>query len=66
MSSLRHKNLKGRQTGENRPLLLDVVPAIQQTAALAMGKLANYSQKTVKGDILLQLVHSLVEQNIVF
>ncbi|KAM6162720.1 LOW QUALITY PROTEIN: sperm-associated antigen 6 [Erethizon dorsatum] len=47
--------------------LLDVVPIIQQTAALALGRLASYSdnlaEAVVKGDILSQLVYSLVEQN---
>lgn len=51
-----------------RPLLLDVVPTIQQTAALALGRLANYSdslaEAVVKGDILPQLVYSLSEQNV--
>lgn len=50
-----------------RPLLLDVVPSIQQTAALALGRLANYNEDlaeaVVKGDILPQLVYSLAEQN---
>lgn len=50
-----------------RPLLLDVVPTIQQTAALALGRLANHSgdlaEAVVKGDILPQLVNSLAEQN---
>ncbi|XP_067869817.1 sperm-associated antigen 6 isoform X5 [Heterodontus francisci] len=50
-----------------RPLLLDVVPSIQQTAALALGRLANYNddlaEAVVKGDILPQLVYSLAEQN---
>nr|XP_035948515.1 sperm-associated antigen 6 isoform X3 [Halichoerus grypus] len=50
-----------------RPLLLDVVPTIQQTAALALGRLANYNDElaeaVVKGDILPQLVYSLAEQN---
>ncbi|XP_069770732.1 sperm-associated antigen 6 isoform X4 [Narcine bancroftii] len=50
-----------------RPLLLDVVPSIQQTAALALGRLANYhddlAEAVVKGDILPQLVYSLAEQN---
>ena len=47
-----------------RPLLLDVVPTIQQTAALALGRLANYNddlaEAVVKGDILPQLVYSLI------
>ncbi|XP_025094667.1 sperm-associated antigen 6 [Pomacea canaliculata] len=50
-----------------RPLLLDVVPTIQQTAALALGRLANYNddlaEAVVHGDILPQLVYSLAEQN---
>jgi hypothetical protein len=51
-----------------RPLLLDTVPSIQQTAALALGRLANYNddlaEAVVKGDILPQLVYSLSEQNV--
>lgn len=51
-----------------RPLLLDVVPSVQQTAAVALGRLANYSddlaEAVVKGDILPQLVYSLAEQNV--
>ena len=51
-----------------RPLLLDVVPTIQQTAALALGRLANHNddlaEAVVKGDILPQLVYSLAEQNV--
>ena len=51
-----------------RPLLLDIVPTIQQTAALALGRLANYNEDlaeaVVKGDILPQLVYSLAEQNV--
>ncbi|XP_010888451.1 sperm-associated antigen 6 [Esox lucius] len=50
-----------------RPLLLDIVPTIQQTSALALGRLANYNddlaEAVVKGDILPQLVYSLAEQN---
>jgi len=50
-----------------RPLLLDNVPAIQQTAALALGRLANYSddlaEAVVSNEILPQLVFSLSEQN---
>lgn len=53
-----------------RPLLLDIVPTIQQTAALALGRLANYNddlaEAVVKGDILPQLVYSLAEQNVGF
>ena len=51
-----------------RPLLLDIVPTVQQTAALALGRLANYNddlaEAVVKGDILPQLVYSLAEQNV--
>ena len=51
-----------------RPLLLDIVPTIQQTAALALGRLANYNddlaEAVVRGDILPQLVYSLAEQNV--
>lgn len=53
-----------------RPLLLDIVPNIQQTAAVALGRLANYNddlaEAMVKGDILPQLVYSLAEQNVIF
>lgn len=51
-----------------RPLLLDNVPSIQQTAALALGRLASYSDElaeaVVENDILPQLVYSLGEQNV--
>ena len=44
------------------------VPSIQQTAALALGRLANYSddlaEAVVSNDILPQLVYSLGEQNV--
>lgn len=50
-----------------RPLLLDSVPSIQQTAALALGRLANYSEDlaeaVVGNEILPQLVYSLGDQN---
>lgn len=50
-----------------RPLLLDVVPSIQHTAALALGRLADNSEDlaeaVVKEDILPQLAHSMVSQN---
>ncbi|XP_041670368.1 sperm-associated antigen 6 [Cheilinus undulatus] len=50
-----------------RPLMLDVVPSVQQTAALALGRLADHSdnlaEAVVKEDILPQLVHSLASQN---
>jgi len=51
-----------------RPLLLDNVPSIQQTAAIALGRLANYSEDLaeaiVGNEILPQLVYSLAEQNV--
>ena len=51
-----------------RPLLLDNVPSIQQSAALALGRLASYSnqlaQAVVDKEILTQLVMSLSEQNV--
>ena len=42
-----------------RPLLLDTVPSIQQSAALVIGRLANYSEEfatsVVENNILPQL-----------
>jgi predicted ribosome-associated RNA-binding protein Tma20 len=50
-----------------RPLLLDNVASIQQSAALALGRLANYSdelaESVVTHEILPQLVYSLSQQN---
>ena len=50
-----------------RPLLLDVVPSIQQSAAMALGRLANHSddlaEDVVANEILPQLVYSLGDQN---
>jgi 3-methyladenine DNA glycosylase AlkD len=50
-----------------RPLLLDTVPTVQHTAAIALGRLANANEDlaraVVEGDILPQLVHSLAENN---
>mmetsp|Transcript_21758 Transcript_21758/g.35984 ORF Transcript_21758/g.35984 Transcript_21758/m.35984 type:complete len:507 (-) Transcript_21758:326-1846(-) len=50
-----------------RPLLLDNLPSIQQSAALALGRLANYNEElaeaVVSNGILPQLVYSLSEQN---
>ncbi|AWP20774.1 putative sperm-associated antigen 6 [Scophthalmus maximus] len=50
-----------------RPLMLDVVPGIQQTAALALSRLADHSydlaEAVVNEDILPQLVNSLALQN---
>lgn len=51
-----------------RPLLMDSVPAIQQSAALALGRLANYSEalaeQVVLNEVLPQLVFSLAEKNV--
>jgi hypothetical protein len=53
-----------------RPLLLDTVPSIQQSAALALGRLANYSEAlaeaVVMNEVLPQLVYSLSDQNVLF
>ena len=50
-----------------RPLLLDNVPSIQQSAALAIGRLANYSEElaesVVQEDIITQLIYSLGKPN---
>ena len=50
-----------------KPLLLDVVPSIQQSAALAIGRLANYSielsKSVAENDIIPQLTYSLPRQN---
>nr|CEL64798.1 TPA: armadillo/beta-catenin-like repeat protein,putative [Neospora caninum Liverpool] len=50
-----------------RPLLLDNVPSIQQTAALALGRLASHSEElaeaVVSQEILPQLAHSVAQQN---
>ena len=50
-----------------RPLLLDTVPSIQQSAALALGRLAEASDElasaVVTSDILPQLVYSMADQN---
>jgi hypothetical protein len=51
-----------------RPLLIDVVPSVQQSAAQALGRLANYNDElaeaVVTGEILPQLVHALTQQNV--
>jgi len=50
-----------------KPLLLDSVPGVQQAAALALGRLANFSSEMaymmVNNDILPQLIYSLSEKN---
>lgn len=50
-----------------RPLLLDTVASIQQSAALALGRLARYSNElaeaVVTNEILPQLVYALSQQN---
>lgn len=52
----------------NPVMVLLQVPSIQQTAALALGRLANYSddlaEAVVAHEILPQLVYSLGEQNV--
>ncbi|MCQ2817499.1 MAG: hypothetical protein MJ252_09570 [archaeon] len=50
-----------------RPLLLDSVPSIQQSAALAIGRLANFSEElaesVVGNDIIPELITSLTKPN---
>jgi len=50
-----------------RPLLLDSVPSIQQSAALAIGRLANFSEElansVVENNIIPQLIYSLINPN---
>lgn len=50
-----------------KPLLLDVVPSIQQSVTLAVGRLASYSedlaQSVADNDIIPQLMYSLPKQN---
>ncbi|KAF0984456.1 hypothetical protein FDP41_000355 [Naegleria fowleri] len=50
-----------------RPLLLDTDPSVQQNAALALGRLANYSpqlaEKIVASEIVPQLVASILKNN---
>lgn len=51
-----------------RPLLLDNVPSIQQSAALALARLASYSpeiaEAIVSNQVLPQLIDSLAKQNV--
>lgn len=51
-----------------RPLLLDTEPSVQQSAATALGRLANYSEqlaeRVVTSEILPQLVYSLSNDNV--
>ena len=69
--SLRPQNIESLQNAGVisllRPLLLDTVPSIQQSAALALGRLANYSEElaecVVSAEVLPQLIYSLSEQN---
>ena len=50
-----------------RPLLLDSVSSIQQSAALAIGRLANHSEElaesVIQNEIIKQLIYSLANQN---
>jgi len=69
--STRPQNIESLQNADVmsllRPLLLDNVPSIQQSAALALGRLANYNddlaEAVVGNGILPQLVYSLSEKN---
>ena len=51
-----------------RPLLLDPTVSIQNSAALALGRIANHSEKlaeaVVENHVLPQLVNSLAQQNV--
>lgn len=53
-----------------RPLLLDPTVSIQNSAALALGRIANHSEKlaeaVVENHVLPQLVNSLAQQNVPF
>eukprot|EP00249_Psilotum_nudum_P028890 c3887_g1_i2 orf=2-454(-) len=50
-----------------KPLLLDTVPQIYQTAALGLGRLAGYNEEIaeamVSQNVLPQVIRSFVEQN---
>ena len=50
-------------------LLMDNVPCIQQTAALALGRIANHSEKfseaIIDCGVVPHLVYSLTEQNVI-
>ena len=52
---------------ELRPLLTDQNPTVQQTSALAIGRLANYSEElansVISNDIITNLISSLSNQN---
>jgi predicted ribosome-associated RNA-binding protein Tma20 len=69
--STRPQNIESLQNADVmsllRPLLMDNVPSIQQSAALALGRLANYNEDlaeaVVGNGILPQLVFSLAEKN---
>ncbi|XP_057321383.1 sperm-associated antigen 6-like [Microplitis mediator] len=49
------------------PLLSDIIPSIQQTAVVALGKLANYNEKlayaVVKRDVITRLLRNFDKQN---
>ena len=53
-----------------RPLLLDPTISIQNSAALALGRIANHSEKlaesVVENQVLPQLVMSLGQQNVYY
>lgn len=50
-----------------RPLLSDVVPTIQQTAAVAIGRMAGHCEMVAKAivekDVIRELLHSVAKQN---
>ena len=50
-----------------RSLLLDSIPSIQQSSALTIGRLANYSEEldesVIQNDIITQLIYSLAKPN---
>lgn len=50
------------------PLLSDVVPSVQQMAAIALGRLANHdariAQAVVRRDVLPQLLGNIDKQNV--
>ena len=51
-----------------RPLLLDVVPSVSQTACIAIGRMAENSpqiaQEIISLDILPDIVDSIAQQNV--
>lgn len=70
--AMRHENIEVLQNAGVikllRPLLLDTVPSVQQGAALAIGRLADYNvciaTEVVNSDIIPQLIYCLGQQNV--